>query len=611
MEDFNNVKTFLNYLKDDISIEINIFAEMCLDNELYKLIPIIEGEDLLANEYDELCEIINNNINNEELVLALSYSKTVPINAQDKIINYILTGNIKKLDKKNNNTLISNVLKNFKVSSSIIEKLFEYNHFACVNELYNHIPTKDVPSPYPLEVSDKICELYIDFLNTKSELSSYQKNMPFSCIYSLETIKCVLDNMPSDIELAEQVSTKLINSISLTEEQKNKLFDEYGYNLSEPIMNSTKYISEELYRSAVEGFFQIDNHTNYNIVQFFENAITNKALTETTQIDFINRLIDDTEKISEYTQKKLLLHLANHTTSPEVLHLILKNTEKTEIINKIIRNPFIAIEDLEEQAELCCNKIYSFVASFNERNKGCSKVEGFTDYLSLELKSEIEYLTQHLILTDNQYEKLIESGAYQLVLENHNVPQKYLNKTIKILEKTNRKEYICSSNYWLRNAMIHLTLLEGATCSSTQLNVALDYFSHATQCYKNNQPIELPFFVIPYVDILEDKNYCRNLCRGIKLALKRFNSQDFIDNPEEFVLNVKKHLKNCNKYRNKQLNIAQLQKQQRDNIFCFIHSSTTEKLLKLKKYSEKHCEINDLLQMKKDMDRTCEENNQR
>ena len=585
MDNFDTIKEFLNYLKKNVSLNEKDFAEECLEKEFYKLIPVVEEKyPLPSNLYDETFDIMDNNTTNIHIVQALTHSKTVPFSIQTKIINALWRDDIKELvETSRYHDVLSNVFKNFEVSPLMIKKLFEKDPLICIADLCHHKPTKENPTPYPHLVSDTICELYIDQLNSMShsELETLNIDMPFACVCKPETIKYILDNMPEHTGITETIVSCLINSVSLTDEQKNELFDQYGYDTTENLNNLTPYISNNLYKSAIQTLENVDEDKEkfiYEKVVFFLNrAISNNVLTEAAQMDFINRITSN-KKMRFYYVENFLTRLAEYTDSPKVLHHILK-TRDDHLRHKIIRNKNVSKEVLQESIRVIVNKI----------------TEMKLNQIPKFLEEDITYLSKQITFTDSQYDILLNAKLYDSLLQSSKTPNKYIVQIIKELKKIpDEMQHIFEATQ-LAEATLHSELLSNNYCSQKQLEFATAYFSLSKMWYERNQPIEIARLSLTVDDItlFDDKEFCTTLYKCIKNSVRKLNWKPDSGNRKEFLSNIKNHLinKEINEY--KRLNFYQLLFEVKENAraFCYKANEKDGALFHLKKYAERHCEI--------------------
>jgi hypothetical protein len=598
MNDFEKIELFLNYFKNNrtrlwVSEQVVNFAGSCFNKKLYKLLPIISEQYPISKENNDTYNIIIENINNGQVGVGLSYLKNVPDNIQNSIIKAFLNNEITDFNPISHKNFIRNIFNNFNVSSEKIKDLFYDSFYQCTEILHEFSPSINNISPYKQFVSDTICELYINELNNEKSFiwsKSIDNTMPFACISNPNTIKYVLDNMPRNIEVAEKVSTKLINSISLTEEQKNQLFDEYGYNLSEPLINSTPYISDTLYKSAINGLDQLNKEKSteyYNrINQFLENAIVNNIFTEASQIDLVNRLIKK-EKEDKYIPNNFLLLFAENTNSSQVLHLIfkaIKNIDKqNDVQNTVIRNPVVSNEDLKEHVDLYFNKIYEYAIKRKGKAVPYSWIK------------EIIYVSKHLAFTDAQYQLLIDAGVYEPLIENSQTPTEYLNEALNNLKKALKEHNSYNTLYDLEQALLHSKLLSKNCCSQEQLDFAFTYLNQAKLCYQNS-PIKSS--MVSYqtnIKLLQDKKFANAFYNAVKytsMELKKIGYEFEEGNVKDFLSTFKKNIYDDTNGMHTGKSDMELQQEIDKNVFDFSESiNMNEGLVKLMDYAENHYKL--------------------
>lgn len=581
MNNFDDVKVFLNYLKEKCPKETATFAETCLDNELYKLITFLEQGHLMPDSDLEIFDIMKNNLKNPHVVMALSQLNTVPYTIQNLIVNALLNDEIADLDGNSYDIIFSNILKNFQLSYSKISQLFEYDYSTCIKEMSEYKPTAKEPTPFSNNTGDIICELCIDKLNTPiSPFPSYKDiQVPFACASNFETIDYIIENIPSDSYLAEKIATSLINNILLTDEQKNELFDKYGYDTSTSPINLTPYISNTLYNSAME---TIENVSKSDAVykdasDFLNKAIEYNVLTESAQIDLVNRIIDKTEKTKDYKRNELLSLLTMTTNKPNVLHLIFNKAQSVENRNETLRNPFILKEDLEKQSEIYFNKINSFIKTSPHSR------------IPYKLENEINYLFECLDFTNNQYEILLEAKMYETLIYNIKTPTRYISQIINNLKK-NKVNYAPNL---LEKAMLRLKLSKN-NCSQQNLDFAFSYIDGAKHCYNSYNTLnsfDSSFFVDD--TIFNNKNFCIQLYKAIKYSILKSNNTSIDGDKHTFLLDVKQHIQSYAKNKYEKFSYSELFFAIQDNVNAFrIEIDTNKKgLISLKEHAQKHYEM--------------------
>lgn len=426
----DNISTFIEYLKINNN-ETKDFAEKYYSKD-YQLVmkALKDPYSLNFKEWDKLLFISTKDI---FLTNVLIKAPITPNSIKKYIVSEFTNDKITNLTMADKYTLISNILQCHEdISSHDIHKLFLSYFYACFIPLSRHNPTIENPSPFPASTTKKLCKELLENINLPQVQDGFLDIAPFQCIVDDDEksfYKFIKNHMPTKTIYSEDLSTQLINNPTIDETIKNELFDEYGCNISNPLLYLTPHISNCLYQSAIES---LENEDRYSVSirlseinDFLINIIKKNQLTDSTEIDLVKRLITDIKKNNRRTSKTILALLAENSKNPNTLQTIFG--EGINYIDKYILydNPYTPQQLLKQQASVCCNKLYN------------GNISGFD---LLKLTSEIEHLIKKVEFGNKDYELLIEKNNTMLLeklLQTPLTPKTVVCQIIDILKERN------------------------------------------------------------------------------------------------------------------------------------------------------------------------------
>jgi hypothetical protein len=499
------VKTFINHLAKKESEQIQDFAKKYY-SENYQLLKqaITNPNSLKVEDKERLSEICTDDsfISN---VLLQNESET---DLFKSLIAYDFMGN-----KTNNMTdeerynLAVNLLKHCKGVAPLTSCLVISDFDACFNHLTRHVPTVEDPSPFPSSTTNELCEYILRELDKPEISEKFLKITPFKCIDDKEGIKMckfIKSHMPSNMEFAEHLAMQLISNPNINEKFKNELFEEYGYDISQPLKNITPYIINTLYKSAIDGFDYINFSNKENIfslspIILLQNAMLNKALTPSLELDLSNRLLEILEKNENRQVKQLLAFLIKDTENTQVLQNALEKTNDIYITGTVYGNSYAPKDLLKETASACCDAFDIETSSIEQQ---C-------------IWTKIKLISTQTELYDKDYKILLknkDSVILKHLLQSPTTPEKIISEIVNIL---NEKNPYMMMAYLLRNK-----LLEQQPLSPKETLFILEKVPDSLMSYCNNGKVDL-LEIYPFKKMtISNPSFMNNLQKTLQELLK-------------------------------------------------------------------------------------------
>jgi hypothetical protein len=478
----NEINMFLDQLKKT-SFHLVQYAEQW-DNESYKVVlKIINGEDISDKEMQKITEDCCIQFYPASILMK---SPNTPNEIKKIIVDNIINGKLQ--DRNRYNSLINNALNNYAdISIPQIDALFQKHFFKCLRVIKDFKSTRENMSPYCEKVTNEFTKLFLKVLNNQIPMP-YDfdlKYSPIHCVKSPVMFVYINDHMPQDVELAKFVSSQLINNPRVPENKKNELFDIYGYNfLNKTRFYLTPYMSEQLYSSMIESFCDFTNNgqgNNYKVIsgKFLENAITTNTLPETIQLDLVKRMLS--EKNSK--TKNILSNIAEHTSSANVLHLILEQASYVNIRDKTCRNKYISDDDLQKQADIYCKKIKNALKKENPQ-------------IACKWISEVVNVLSKKTIKDDQYKVLLSLGDFNTLSHlicKITTPPHIVIEATKLVEEEYKKTRFDVWNTLLIQAKLHTELINKNCNNQKQLTFALSCFENSFNEYNKVKHLNYGF----------------------------------------------------------------------------------------------------------------------
>ena len=462
----------------------------------------------------------------------LMKSPNTPPDIKEHIVNNIINNKIGGLDSYNLKRLLNTTFKNYpEISTTHIEYLFNhhYEHSLFIMSGPTSLTISKL-SPYCDKVLDGFSKLFLDVLNHKivKPMGFDETLSPLHIVASHDTHEYIINNMPKNIEIAEYISTQLIDNPYVDENIKNQLFDIYGYNYSNYTNSyATPYIVEKLYKSAIDTIYNFSGYTTiYNETaadNFLRRAIKSNILPEAIQIDFVNRILSEAKAKGNRKINNFLSLFNTYTDSPKVLHIIFEQAPHVTNRDDACLNKNISKEDLQKRADIYCNKIQTML---NRKTP---------EKISDKWIDEIHNILKYIPIKEDQYQMFLNSGYPALLsipITHSNTPSKIVAEATTIIEKQLKETNPYVWEKLLFSAKLHTELLNKNCCSQEMLDYTLTLYHNAYQLYKIHN--NLKTLITGYSSIYKDIDSCNKIIECFKNVFQT-EQKGFFDNINSYI----------------------------------------------------------------------------
>lgn len=356
-----NMEILLDGFRSNYNELLPDFAEN-FDEEKYRLILKLRNHEPFTNgEWDVVLGKYRKDI---EMARTLITTPYVYSHIKSQVVEDFLNDEIEIYSSDIKAHFVEEVLVNCDLSETTIDDLFYKEHNLTARALsscgfdngISHNIAKQIMQLELFVIGERIAKPS----NCRPEYGIFTE------INSNELLDVVLNNMPANLGKAEKIATALINSKYISDENKNKIFEQHGCHCHD-LKLSTPEMIEQLYMSFIETAIPDDrkvvdkSREEFMLMcraqSFIEGAIEHGLLSESLEYDLVNRLIEDAKKYGDKKMNNLIGLIIEKTTSPKVLHLIFKSAVHANDRDAACTNPNASNDDILEQANEYCKKI--------------------------------------------------------------------------------------------------------------------------------------------------------------------------------------------------------------------------------------------------------------
>lgn len=300
-----------------------------------------------------------------------------------------------------------------------------------VSSHYNREPTKE-DILYP--------ERIMNFIALK-EFDNFSEKLRDDCpifryLTDMEFVDKLLDKVRNSSENKEFVINEILNNTFISEEQRNKIFDEFGCDFRK-VLIPTPYMVDTMYRITVETVFKSDmdrysskteeERIAYRESIFVLEKLAGKGLlTSGMEYDLMKMIVDRKDRSSEM----LTSEIVRTTKDPRVLHIALQ-LKSTNDKDRAIANKHLSAEDIVA------------VSKVSQKNIERDLKKGY--YASPKHRDRLADLADRATLPDDVYEtifKINDTSVEEAVARSIYTPYSVLEKELDlILSKTRGYRY--------------------------------------------------------------------------------------------------------------------------------------------------------------------------
>lgn len=427
-------------------------------NSLNRYLNFKENDSKLSAE--EFQKLYNENKEDMVFLSVLAKSEYCP----SHIIDQIIYDNPEKLQT----SILRNIINRKDLTTMQLQKIcqeyrYDLDNIVARNYRQNGISyiTKLVSEESLSKIIDTMMEIH--GINDAGDLLKYSQDITL-------VKKYINMEYEKDVEGEHCLSVISSNKL-LSDEIRNMAFD--AGCPAEKIYEFTPYMVQCIYEQAMEAMDEINHSPSPNdmwmaknmVYQVLENIVEKGLMTESMQIDYVNRI----KELNPKAMDSILTKILQRTNSQTVLQ-IAKTLKSKDSINAY-ENPNMRVEDVQKKATDYCQKIIKA----RERKNNWPDV--WTDYLRtyiprVQLKEE-HYL---LLITLNKM-KLNEEIAIS--------PYTTISALEKLINNEQQKIAIATKDYQIKQYNKNIALakinisFQKQSISPKLSNTAIEVF---TQC---------------------------------------------------------------------------------------------------------------------------------